>query len=74
MTEATLIDTGVPLITLPLVAPEDLSLGTILSVSPVEEDHQALERIVSIRFTLRRASTLPSALAVLAPPGIGGDL
>jgi DNA-binding NtrC family response regulator len=43
------------------------AVGTILSISPIEDDHDSLERILSeYRWTLHRALTLPSATAFLA--------
>ncbi len=43
------------------------AVGTVLSISPIEDDHNSLEQIFSeLRWTLHRALTLPSAIAFLA--------
>jgi DNA-binding NtrC family response regulator len=43
------------------------AVGTVLSISPIEDDHNFLEQIFSeLRWTLHRALTLPSAIALLA--------
>jgi len=43
------------------------AVGTILSVSPIEDDHNCLERIFSqLRWTLHKALTLSYAIAFLA--------
>jgi DNA-binding response OmpR family regulator len=43
------------------------AVGTVLSVSPIEDDHNCLEQIFSeFRWTLQRAHTLPSAMTFLA--------
>jgi FixJ family two-component response regulator len=42
------------------------AVGTVLSISPIEDDHNSLEQIFSeFRWTLHRALTLPSAMAFL---------
>jgi DNA-binding response OmpR family regulator len=42
-------------------------VGTVLSISPIEDDHDSLEQIFGeFRWTLHRAITLPSATAFLA--------
>jgi DNA-binding NtrC family response regulator len=43
------------------------AMGAVLSISPIEDDHNCLEQILSeFRWTLHRALTLPSAIAFLA--------
>jgi DNA-binding NtrC family response regulator len=43
------------------------ALRTVLSISPIEEDHDCLEEILGeFRWILHRALTLPSAIAFLA--------
>ena len=43
------------------------AVGTVLSISPIEDDHNCLERVFSeFRWTLHRALTLPSAKTFLA--------
>ncbi|MGA2327416.1 MAG: hypothetical protein ABSH05_14120 [Bryobacteraceae bacterium] len=43
------------------------AVGTVLSISPIEDDHNSLEQIFRrFRWTLHRALTLPSAVAFLA--------
>lgn len=43
------------------------TVGTVLSISPIEDDHNSLERIFNaFRWTLHRALTLQSAMAFLA--------
>jgi len=43
------------------------AVGTVLSISPIEDDHNSLEQIFSgFRWTLHRALTLSSAIAFLA--------
>jgi DNA-binding response OmpR family regulator len=66
MTQSALIDTAMPVAALPMVEPEEFSLGTVLSASPFEEDHEALERIVStFHFKVTRATTLYWAVSAL---------
>lgn len=43
------------------------AVGTVLSISPIEDDHNALEQIFSeVRWILHRALAIPSARAFLA--------
>lgn len=43
------------------------AVGTVLSVSPIEEDHNSLEKIFSeCRWTVHRARTVPAAMSFLA--------
>jgi DNA-binding NtrC family response regulator len=43
------------------------AVGVVLSLSPIEDDHNSLERIFSaFRWTMHRALTLPSAMSFLA--------
>jgi DNA-binding NtrC family response regulator len=43
------------------------AVRTVLSISPIEDDHNSLQQIFSeFRWTVQRALTLPSAMAFLA--------
>jgi DNA-binding response OmpR family regulator len=52
---------------LPGATTRAFAIGTVLSISPIEDDHNSLEQILSaFRLTLHRALTLASAMLFLA--------